>query len=223
MSESTDAASRPRARDVGLVVGILAVGANNAITDVAGVRVGHATVSAGDAVRTGVTAIVPHEGNVFSEKVPGAVYVGNGYGKLIGSTQVEELGEIETPVLLTNTLAAPRVADALIEWTLGQAGNEQVRSVNPVVAETNDGYLNDIRARHVGRDDVFAALEATRGGAVDEGSVGAGAGTMAFGWKGGIGTSSRRIPPGIAGAAAYTVGVLVQSNYGGVLTICGAP
>jgi D-aminopeptidase len=215
--------NRPRARDLGLIVGILPPGADNAITDVAGVRVGHETVIAGDHVRTGVTAVLPHDGNLFHEKVTAAIHVGNGFGKLIGSTQVDELGEIETPIVLTNTLAAPRVADALIEWTLAQPGNEQVRSVNPVVAETNDGYLNDIRGRHVGRDHVIAAIASARGGAVAEGSVGAGTGTMAFGWKGGIGTASRLIPDGVAGAARYTVGVLVQSNYGGVLTINGAP
>ena len=215
---------RARARDLGVVVGIMPAGAQNAITDVAGVRVGHATLVAGDGVRSGVTAVVPHAGNVFREKVPAAIFVGNGFGKLIGYTQVEELGEIETPVLLTNTLAAPRVADALIEWTLAQPGNENVRSVNAVVAETNDGHLNDIRGRHVGRDEVLRALAAASGGAVAEGSVGAGTGTMAFGWKGGIGTASRRVPANVVGVAGgFTVGVLVQSNYGGVLTIAGAP
>jgi D-aminopeptidase len=225
MSQATPTTSpRPRAQELGLTIGILPCGANNAITDVAGLRVGHATVIAGERIRTGVTAIVPHGGNVMQEKVPAAIHVENGYGKLIGSTQVDELGEIETPILLTNTLAAPRVADALIEWTLVQPGNEKIRSVNPIVAETNDGYLNDIRARQIGRDEAFAALAAAREGAVEEGAVGAGTGTMAFGWKGGIGTASRVIPTGVAGGAAgYTVGVLVQSNYGGVLTIAGAP
>jgi D-aminopeptidase len=234
MSQTANQTSRPRARDLGVVVGILPAGKNNAITDVAGVRVGHATLIRGDNVRTGVTAILPHSGNLFQEKVPAAIYVGNGFGKLMGSTQVNELGEIETPILLTNTLNVPRVADALIEWMLQLPGNEEVRSINPVVAETNDGYLNDIRGRHVGRDEVFAAIKSAKEGTVEEGSVGAGTGTVAFGWKGGVGAASRVIPqslsPGSAapGSAApssrgYTVGVLVQSNYGGVLTINGAP
>lgn len=221
MSQSnTNDKPRPRARDVGVVVGVLAPGKLNAITDVAGVRVGHATLVRGTGVRTGVTAILPHEGNLFQEKVPAAVFVGNGFGKLMGSTQVNELGEIETPILLTNTLNVPRVADALLDWMLALPGNEEVRSVNPVVAETNDGFLNDIRGRHVNREDVFAALKAARTGAVEEGSVGAGTGTVAFGFKGGIGTSSRTLPATLGG---YTVGVLVQTNYGGVLTINGAP
>ncbi|MBO0726164.1 MAG: P1 family peptidase [Blastocatellia bacterium] len=220
MSQTTNQTSRPRARDLGVVVGILPTGKNNAITDVAGVRVGHATLIRGDNVRTGVTAILPHSGNLFQEKVPAAIYVGNGFGKLAGSTQVNELGEIETPILLTNTLNVPRVADALIEWMLQLPGNEEVRSINPIVAETNDGYLNDIRGRHVGRDEVFAAIKSAKDGAVEEGSIGAGTGTVAFGWKGGIGASSRVIPQSLG---AYTVGVLVQSNYGGILTINGAP
>lgn len=211
---------RPRARDVGLVVGVLPAGRLNAITDVAGVEVGQATLFRGDSVRTGVTAILPHRGNLFQEKVPAAVFVGNGFGKLIGSTQVNELGELETPILLTNTLSVPRVADALLDWVLALPGNEQVRSVNAVVAETNDGYLNDIRGRAVGREEVFAALRAARGGPVEEGSVGAGTGTVAFGFKGGIGTASRVLPQKIGG---YTVGVLVQTNFGGVLSIVGAP
>jgi D-aminopeptidase len=230
MSQTTDQTTRPRARDLGVVVGILPAGKNNAITDVAGVRVGHATLVRGDNVRTGVTAILPHPGNLFQEKVPAAIFVGNGFGKLMGSTQVDELGEIETPILLTNTLNVPRVADALIEWMLQLPGNQEVRSINPVVAETNDGYLNDIRGRHLGRDEVFAAIRSAKEGTVEEGSVGAGTGTVAFGWKGGVGTSSRVIPQSLApGSAAqgfiggYTVGVLVQSNYGGVLTINGAP
>ena len=213
-----------RARQLGLTVGILPCGANNAITDVSGVRAGHATLIRGDNIRTGVTAVLPHDGNLMQEKVPAAIHVENGFGKLIGFTQVQELGEIETPIVLTNTLAAPRAADALIEWTLAQPGNERVRSVNPVVAETNDGYLNDIRARAIGRDEVFAAVAAARDGVVEEGSVGAGTGTIAFGFKGGIGTSSRVIPSSVTGGAAgFTVGVLVQTNYGGVLTIAGAP
>ncbi len=199
---------------------MLTPGRLNAITDVAGVRVGHSTLIRGDNVRTGVTAIVPHEGNVFQEKVPAAVFVGNGFGKLMGSTQVRELGEIETPILLTSTLNVPRVADALLDWMLALPGNEQVRSVNPIVAETNDGFLNDIRGRHVGQAEVFAALRSAQDGPVQEGSVGAGTGTRAFGFKGGIGTSSRVVP---ASAGGYTVGVLVQTNFGGVLTMNGAP
>jgi D-aminopeptidase len=211
---------RPRARDIGLVVGVLPPGRLDAITDVEGVRVGHATLIKGDDVRTGVTAILPHGGNLFQEKVPAAVFVGNAFGKLMGSTQVGELGEIETPILLTNTLNVPRVADALIDWMLAMPGNEDVRSVNPVVAETNDGQLNDIRGRHVGREEVFAALKSAKGGEVEEGSVGAGTGTVAFGFKGGIGTASRVVPGRYGG---YTVGVLVQTNFGGVLTMNGAP
>jgi D-aminopeptidase len=213
-------ARRPRVRDAGVVVGVLPPGPLNAIADVDGVLVGHATVVRGAEVRTGVTAILPHGGNLFREKVPAAVVVGNGFGKLMGSTQVRELGELETPILLTSTLSVPRVADALVEWMLARPGNEDVRSVNPVVAETNDGYLNDGRGRHNGRAEVVAALEAARGGPVEEGNVGAGTGTVAFGFKGGIGTASRRLPASLGG---YTVGVLVQSNYGGVLTIAGAP
>ena len=211
---------RLRAREAGVVVGVLPTGRLNAITDVAGVRVGHATVIRGDNVRTGVTAILPHDGNIFQEKVPAAIFVGNGFGKLMGSTQVNELGEIETPILLTNTLNVPRVADALLEWMLAQPGNETVRSINAVVAETNDGFLNDIRGRHVGREEVFAALRSARGAEVEEGSVGAGTGTVAFGFKGGIGTASRTLPQTLGG---YTIGVLVQTNFGGVLTINGAP
>jgi D-aminopeptidase len=220
MSQTNVEKPRPRARDLGVIVGVLPPGKNNAITDVAGVRVGHATLIKGDNVRTGVTAVLPHNGNLFQEKVPAAVFVGNGFGKLMGSTQINELGEIETPILLTNTLNVPRVADALIEWMLALPGNEQVRSINPIVAETNDGFLNDIRGRHVGRDEVFAAIRSAKDGVVEEGSVGAGTGAVAFGWKGGVGTSSRVVPQSLGG---YTVGVLVQSNYGGVLTINGAP
>jgi D-aminopeptidase len=220
MSQTRSENTRPRARDLGIVVGILPPGKMNAITDVAGVRVGHATLVKGADVRTGVTAILPHSGNLFQEKVPAAVFVGNGFGKLMGSTQVDELGEIETPILLTSTLNVPRVADALIDWMLALPGNEEVRSINPIVAETNDGYLNDIRGRHVGRVDVFAALKAANDGPVSEGSIGAGTGTVAFGFKGGIGTSSRALPQNLGG---YTIGVLVQTNFGGVLTINGAP
>lgn len=213
-------ATRPRVRDIGLTVGVLPPGPHNAITDVSGVRVGHTTLIRGKDVRTGVTAVLPHAGNVFRAKVPGAVFVGNGFGKLMGATQVNELGEIETPILLTSTLNVPRVADALLDFMLGLPGNEAVRSLNPLVAETNDGFLNDIRGRHVGREHVLAALKSARGGPVEEGSVGAGTGTVAFGFKGGIGTASRRLPKRLGG---FTVGVLVQANFGGVLTIGGAP
>ena len=215
-----DAPPRPRAPDLGLKVGVLPRGALDAITDVAGVTVGQTTLVRGDNIRTGVTAIVPHPGNLYREKVPGAISVGNGYGKLTGVTQVEELGEIETPILLTSTVAVPRVADALISYMLQLPGNEEVLSINPVVGETNDGYLNEIRGRHITPEDVFAALKNARGGPVEEGAVGAGTGTVAFGWKGGIGTASRRLPAGVGG---YTVGVLVQTNFGGVLAIAGAP
>ena len=216
----TDKTERPRARDIGLVVGVLPAGRLNAISDVAGVLVGQTTLIRGDNVRTGVTAVLPHGGNLFREKVPAAVFVGNAFGKLAGSTQVNELGEIETPILLTSTLNVPRVADAVLDYMLALPGNEDVQSINPLVGETNDGYLNDIRSRTVTRDDVLAAIKSARGGAVDEGSVGAGTGTVAFGWKGGIGTSSRVLPGSVGG---YSVGVLVQTNFGGVLSIAGAP
>jgi D-aminopeptidase len=218
--QSTDANSRPRVSDLGLKVGILPSGQLDAITDVAGVEVGHRTIIRGDDVRTGVTAILPHAGNLYREKVPGAIFVGNGYGKLAGSTQVDEMGNIETPILLTNTESVPQVADALTTYMLNLPGNEDVLSANPVVGETNDGFLNDIRGRHVSPEDVFAAIKGAKGGPVEEGDVGAGTGTVAFGWKGGIGTASRRVPASLGG---YTVGVLVQSNFGGVLTIAGAP
>lgn len=214
------APNRPRAREAGVVVGILTPGPLNAITDVAGVVVGHTTLVRGDNVRTGVTAILPHGGNLFREKVPGAVFIGNAFGKLAGSTQVNELGEIETPILLTSTLNVPRVADAVIDYMLALPGNEDVQSINPLVGETNDGYLNDIRGRHIGREEVFAAMKNARGGPVEEGAVGAGTGTVVFGFKGGIGTSSRKLPAGLGG---YTVGVLVQTNFGGILAINGAP
>src|SRR6266513_344059 len=212
--------ARQRAREAGVAVGVLPPGQLNAITDVAGVRVGHVTLIQGDNVRTGATAILPHAGNLFREKVPGAVFIGNAFGKLAGSTQVNELGEIETPIMLTSTLNVPRVADATIDYMLALPGNEDVQSINPLVGETNDGYLNDIRGRHVGRDEVFAAIKNARGGPVAEGTVGAGTGTVAFGFKGGIGTSSRKLPASLGG---YTVGVLVQTNFGGILTINGAP
>ncbi len=212
--------NRPRARETGLKIGILPTGSLNSITDVAGVRVGHSTVFRNEKVRTGVTAILPHGGNLFQEKVPGAVFVGNGFGKLMGSTQVNELGEIETPILLTSTLSVPRVGDFLLDYLLALPGNENVQSINPLVAETNDGFLNDIRGRHISKDDVFAAIKTAQAGKVEEGSVGAGTGTIAFGFKGGIGTASRRLP---ASLGSYTVGILVQTNFGGVLTIDGAP
>lgn len=220
LMSQTVSSERPRAREAGVVVGILPPGPLNAITDVAGVRVGQVTVVVGDSIRTGVTAILPHGGNVFRDRVPAAVHVANGFGKLLGETQVRELGELETPILLTCTLCVWKAADAMVDWLLQRPGMEGVRSINPVVGETNDGFLNDIRARPIRAEHVVRALEEADDGPVAEGSVGAGAGTIAFGWKGGIGTSSRRLPASLGG---YTVGVLVQSNYGGVLTINGAP
>jgi D-aminopeptidase len=220
IAQNISANVRPRATDLGLKVGVLPTGTLDAITDVAGVEVGHTTLIRGDDVHTGVTAVLPHTGNLYREKVPGAVFVGNGFGKLAGYTQVEEMGDIETPILLTSTTSVPRVADAVISYMLTLPGNEDVLSINPVVGETNDGYLNDIRGRHIMPDDVFAAIKNAKGGPVEEGSVGAGTGTVAFGFKGGIGTSSRRLPSKLGG---YTVGVLVQTNFGGVLTIAGAP
>ena len=219
-SAGMTAQGRPRARDLGIQPGAGTPGPLNAITDVAGVRVGHTTIVSGDAVRTGVTAILPHRGNLFREKVPGAVFVGNAFGKLAGSTQVQELGTIESPIVLTNTLGVGVAVDAVVRWTLGQPGNEDVRSVNALVGETNDSGLNDIRGLHVTRDHVASAIVSAREGAVDEGAVGAGTGTVAFGWKGGIGTSSRRVRQQ---SDEWTVGVLVQSNYGGRLTIAGVP
>ena len=211
---------RPRARDVGIEIGIFSPGKWNAITDVDGVLVGQKTIIRGKDIRTGVTAILPHSGNLFKEKVQGAIFCGNGFGKLAGYTQVKELGTIETPILLTNTLSVPQVADAVVEYMLSLKGNEDVRSVNPVVGETNDGYLNDIRARAVTKYDVFDAIKNAKSGPVEEGSIGAGTGTMCLGWKGGIGTSSRVLPESMGG---YTVGVLVQTNFGGILSINGAP
>jgi D-aminopeptidase len=214
------AQARPRARDIGLTVGTIPTGLLNAITDVAGVRVGHTTIARGDSINTGVTAILAHGGNLFREKVPAAIVVGNGFGKLAGSTQVNELGELESPIVLTCTLCVPRAADAVLTWLLAQPGNEDVRSANPVVGETNDGFLNDIRAQPISEADVLNAIRTATGGAVAEGAVGAGRGTVAFNWKGGIGTSSCKLPPQWGG---WTVGVLVQTNYGGDLTIAGAP
>ena len=212
--------SRKRVRELGISPGILPVGTWNAITDVSGVRVGHVTLIEGEDIRTGVTAILPHGGNLFQEKVPAAIVVGNGFGKLTGSTQVEELGEIETPIVLTNTLCVPRAAEAVIEWTLAQQGNEEVRSVNAVIGETNDGTLNNIRRRAVTKEHVIDAIEHASSGPVAEGCVGAGTGTVCFGWKGGIGTSSRLLPQKLGG---YTLGALVQSNFGGVLQMDGIP
>ena len=217
MSQQTQ---RPRARDLGMEIGVFSTGPNNAITDVPGVRVGQVTVWEGDDVRTGVTAILPHGGNPFREKVPAALVEGNGFGKLLGVTQVRELGEMETPILLTCTLCVWKAADAMVGWLLEQDGMGGVGSINPIVGETNDGGLNDIRSRPIRPEHVREALEGASRGAVEEGSVGAGTGTQAFGWKGGIGTSSRVLPEELGG---YTVGVLVQSNYGGVLSIQGAP
>jgi D-aminopeptidase len=211
---------RPRVSDLGLKVGILPSGPLDAITDVAGVEVGSMTIIRGDNIRTGVTAVLPHSGNLYREKVPAGIFVGNGFGKLTGSTQVDEMGDIETPILLTSTTSVPRVADALVSYMLSLPGNEDVLSINPVVGETNDGYLNDIRGRHISPDDVFAAIKNAKSGPVEEGDVGAGTGTVAFGWKGGIGTASRRLPTNLGG---YTIGVLVQTNFGGVLTIAGTP
>ena len=215
------AEERPRARDLGVAPGVFPPGPLNAITDVAGVRVGQKTMIEGANVRTGVTAILPHAGNLFQEKVAGAVFVGNAFGKLAGSTQVEELGTIETPIVLTNTLAVGTAMEAVVSWTLGRPGNEGVRSVNALVGETNDGWaLNDIRGLHVRREHVIAAIEAAQAGPVAEGSVGAGTGTVCFGWKGGIGTASRKLPGAFGG---HTLGVLVQSNFDGVLVVDGAP
>jgi D-aminopeptidase len=211
---------RPRFRDLGAEVGIFRTGKLNAITDVAGVRVGHVTLVVADSIRTGVTAILPHDGNLFQEKVPAAIFVGNGFGKLVGSTQVEELGQIETPVLLTNTLSVWDVADGVVDYMLALPGNEKVRSINPIVGETNDGGLNDIRGRHVTRLHAVEAIRNAQPGAVAEGCVGAGTGTVCFGWKGGIGTSSRILPSSLGG---FTIGVIVQTNYGGVLDIAGVP
>lgn len=221
LATSATAQQRPRARELGVWPGTLPTGTNNAITDVPGVRVGQTTVSLGDSVRTGVTAILPHPGNVFLDRVPAAVHVGNAFGKLIGSTQVSELGELETPILLTCTLCVWKAADALVAYLLAQPGMGNVRSINPVVGETNDGYLlNAIRSRPITERDVRAALDGAVTGPVAEGSVGAGAGTVAFGWKGGIGTSSRRVT---IGDSTWTVGVLVQSNFGGDLLVLGVP
>lgn len=213
-------AQSKRTRGYGIEIGVLPTGKYNAITDVEGVKVGHTTLIFGDSVRTGVTAILPHAGNIFQQKVPAAIYIGNGFGKLTGYTQVKELGNIETPVILTNTLSVPTASDALISYTVKLPGNEGVHSVNPIVGETNDGWLNDIRGRHIREGHVLSAIQNAKGGMVEEGNVGAGTGTTCFGYKGGIGTSSRVIPASLGG---YTVGVLVQTNFGGVLEINGVP
>jgi len=211
---------RPRLREFGIITGILQPGKWNAITDVKGVRVGHTTLVKGKNIRTGVTAVIPHQGNLFQEKVPAAIYIGNGFGKLTGYTQVEELGCLETPIILTNTLSVPTAAEALIDYTLSLSGNEKVSSVNPIVGETNDGFLNDIRGRHIKKEHVLQAINQAASGPVEEGSVGAGTGTICFGYKGGIGTASRVLP---ASRGGYTVGVLVQTNHGGILQINGLP
>ncbi|OQY40626.1 aminopeptidase, partial [Candidatus Atribacteria bacterium 4572_76] len=209
---------RPRVREFGIKIGVLPPGPLNAITDVSGVKVGQLTLIKGESIRTGVTAICPHGGNIYQEKVPAAIYVGNGYGKLTGISQVNELGNIETPIILTNTLSVPVAAEALIEYTLAQPENEKVGSVNPIVGETNDGWLNDIRQRVITREDVIEALKKAASGPVEEGAVGAGTGTICFGYKGGIGTASRKLPEALGG---YTIGVLVQTNHGGILQING--
>jgi D-aminopeptidase len=214
------AQQKKRARDYGVKIGVMSTGNLNAITDVAGVKVGQTTLIKDDSIRTGVTVILPYEGNIFQQKVPAAIFVGNGFGKLAGSTQVNELGNLETPILLTNTLNVAVGMNALIDYTLNEKGNESVRSVNAVVGETNDGFLNDIRGRHVTEADVFSAIKNAKDGRVEEGNVGAGTGTICFGYKGGIGTSSRKLPQSLGG---YTVGVLVQTNFGGVLQIDGVP
>lgn len=214
----TSTFSQQRLRDHGIEIGVLAPGPLNSITDVKGVQVGHTTLVMGDSIRTGVTAILPHSGNIFQQKVPAAIFVGNGFGKLSGSTQVNELGNIETPVILTNTLNVATAMDAVIKYTLKLPGNEKVRSVNAVVGETNDAFLNDMRRQHVTVEDVYSAILNAKFDNNEEGNVGAGTGTVAFGYKGGIGTSSRKLPEELGG---YTVGVLVQSNFGGVLQIAG--
>ena len=219
-SNAADSSQRPRARELGIAPGVLSPGPLNTITDVDGVRVGQVTIWEGDSVRTGVTAILTHEGNPYQSRVPAGFFQGNGYGKFAGSTQIIELGELETPIVLTNTLSIAQGMEGIISWTLAQTGNENVRSVNAVVGETNDGFLNDIRGRHVLASHVVEAISNATSGPVQEGSVGAGTGTVSFGWKGGIGTSSRRLPTSLGG---YTVGVLVQTNYGGILQIDGVP
>jgi D-aminopeptidase len=224
LSSVLAAQTRPRSRDLGVAPGVFTPGPLDAITDVDGVRVGHTTINTGDRARTGVTAVLPHGGNLFQDKVAGAVFVGNAFGKLAGSTQVNELGTIETPVVLTNTLSVGTAMDAVVRYTISQPGNEQVRSVNAIIGETNDGGLNDIRGLHVTTDHVLDAIRRAASGPVAEGSVGAGTGTICYGWKGGIGTSSRRVPLSSSSQTpAYTLGVLAQTNFGGNLTIAGVP
>ena len=220
VASQTVMAQNKRIREYGIKIGVLPTGQANAITDVAGVKVGHTTLIIGDNIRTGVTAILPHSGNLFQQKVPAAIELGNGFGKLTGYSQVQELGNLETPIVLTNTLSVPTAADALIDWTLAQSGNEKVQSVNALVGETNDGGLNDIRGRHVAKNDVLSAIKHAKSGTLEEGNVGAGTGTICFDWKGGIGSASRRLPTNLGG---YTIGVLVQTNFGGVLEVAGAP
>lgn len=218
LAHHVDAQSPKRARDWGIQIGVLKTGALNSITDVNGISVGHTTIKKGDSVNTGVTVILPHQGNIFQQKVPAAVYIGNGFGKLAGSTQINELGNIETPIVLTNTLSVPAAMNGLISYTLAQTRNEKISSVNAVVGETNDGFLNDIRGRHVTEQDVLSAIQNATTNNIMEGAVGAGTGTVCFGFKGGIGTASRKLPASLGG---YTIGVMVQSNFGGVLTIDG--
>jgi D-aminopeptidase len=220
LSLSSISYSQSRPRDLGVSFGVLPTGKLNAITDVFGVHVGHLTKIAGKEVRTGITAIIPHPGNLFQDKVPAAIFVGNGFGKLAGVTQVQELGNIESPIILTNTLSVAAGIEGVVRYSLAQPGNERVQSVNAIVGETNDGYLNDIRGMHISPQDVIQAIESAKSGMVEEGNVGAGTGTVCFGWKGGIGTSSRKLPESLGG---YTVGVLVQTNFGGNLQIDGVP
>lgn len=220
LSLTSQAQEKKRVRDYGIKIGLIPTGKLNSITDVEGLKVGHTTLIVGDSIRTGVTAILPYDGNIFQHKIPAAIFAGNGFGKLAGSTQVNELGNLETPIILTNTLGVATAMDAVIEHTLNYKGNEAVKSVNAIIGETNDSYLNDIRGRHVTKKDVLSAIEDAKSGAIEEGNVGAGTGTVCFGFKGGIGTSSRKLPKNLGG---YTIGVLVQTNFGGVLQIDGVP
>lgn len=220
LSIFVNAQEKKRARDYGLKIGVIPTGKLNSITDVEGLKIGHSTLIIGDSIRTGVTAILPYDGNIFQQKIPAAVFAGNGFGKLAGSTQIAELGNIETPIILTNTLGVSTAMEALVDYTLNYKGNEEVKSVNAVVGETNDSFLNDIRGRHVSKKDVLQAISNAKTGKVAEGNVGAGTGTVCFGYKGGIGTSSRKLPQSLGG---YTIGVLVQTNFGGVLQIDGVP
>lgn len=220
LSLSSLAQEKKRARDYGIKIGLIPTGKLNSITDVEGLKVGQTTLIVGDSVRTGVTAILPYDGNIFQNKIPAAIFAGNGFGKLVGSTQVNELGNIETPIILTNTLNVATAMDAVVEYTLNYKGNEAVKSVNAIIGETNDSYLNDIRGRPVSKKDVLSAINNAKSGPIEEGNVGAGTGTVCFGFKGGIGTSSRKLPKNLGG---YTIGVLVQTNFGGVLQINGVP